>query len=555
MRADAGPRWWGVGLVALVVGAALVVFSGWAGADAALLRPLSSRLPLASLGTLASPVLSALLGIGGGLLAAWHSPWLDRRLRMLVALGSFGCLAWIAVVSALWFAVQGELLALLDDPAGRAGVSALSTLMLPATFTVFGGAAMIAVQVRTATRDAALEAHVQTAQAWGLPTAGLVIRRVLRTTSPAVLMVMIVEFLLLFVGSATVQAAFTTPPLADSLPLLPADSLPLVLAAALLCILALLVTGVPLARTVLGPPSSPLRSVPAPDRWGTRPGGPLPPVAPTLASTGFRSADFLDIRDLRLGSGSGFPRRLAGINLTVARGEALAVVGDDGDGASLLCQAIAGLLPLGSAVSSGSILLDGTELVGLPERQFSRLRGHRIGFVAPGTHRLNPRVPIGRQLASLTTGPSTASLPRARTDAAALLTGVGVEDADAVLAAYPHQLSDATAQRVLLAAALVREPQLLIADDPGVHLPDCEEAGILDVLHALRHERGFTLIVASTGIENVARCDRVAVMSQGTIVEHASAQDLLTAPQHPHSKHLLAAGRAAPGPSAEPDES
>ena len=540
MRAQAGPRWLGVLLVVVLAGGAVLLVVLLAGADAARLHPLSARLPLATAGTVASPVLSGLLGIGAGLLAARRTEWINRRVRALVLAGSCACLVALTLTGALWFAVQGELLTLAGTgPAGSAGASAVSTLLLPATAVIFGAAGIIAVRIRAVTRDVALAGHVLTAYSWGLPTTGRIIRRVLRRTLPTVLVVLTVDVVVLYAGSLAVQAVITAPSLATALPLLPAESLPVVLVVTLLCILALIVTVVPLASAVLRPPPSPLR--PAAPGLRARPG------TSALPSTSFRSSDFLDIRDLRLHPGcepGAEAEPLAGISLTVARGESLAVVGDHADGASLLCHAIAGLPPLRCAISSGSILFDGTELVGLSERQFRRLRGHRIGFLAaPGTDRLDPEATIGAQLAGLTAERPGGPRHRARAETLALLTDVGIDDAVTVFAAYPHELSVATAQRVLLAGAIAREPRFLIADHPTEGLSAGDEADFLDVLHTLQVQHGFTLIVASARVEIVVRCDRVAVMQEGVIVEHASAHDVITAPQHPHSRQLLAADR------------
>ncbi|MGY4859214.1 ATP-binding cassette domain-containing protein [Cryobacterium sp. AP23] len=543
MRIAAGPRWLGALILSVVLVGAVALVAWLAGPGVALLLPLSARLPLATAGTVASPILSGLLGIGGGLLAARHTRWISQRLRALVLAGCVVCVVWMALVSTFWFAVQGELLNLLAlDESERAGVSALSTLLLPSTAVIFGAAAVIAVRVRAATPVVAFEGHVQTAQSQGRRTIPLVIRRVVERTLPLILMVLIIEFLALYGGSLTVQAVFGTPSLVAVLPpLLPAESLPYVLGATLICIIGLVAAVVARAGTVTGPPTSPLPLRAAPGRrgaaTGTRSG------ASPLPSTRFRSADLLDIRALRLHSGAGpaGSGSTAGINLTVARGQALAIVDGGDDGASLLCLAIAGLLPPRSAISSGSILFDGTELVGLPERQFRGLRGRRIGFLAAsGTHRLDPGVRIGRHLARLAASRPGSTRARARADALALLSGVGIDDAATVFAAYPHQLSAATAQRVLLAGALVLTPQLIVADNPTGCLDAADEASFLDVLHALQRAHGFTLIVASARAANVARCDRVAVMSDGTIVEYAAADELLTNPQHPHSRRLLA---------------
>jgi ABC-type dipeptide/oligopeptide/nickel transport system ATPase component len=551
MSAVTGPRWRGLLIVVLTAITGIVLFSRVVGIDVALLQPLSARIPIASAGTVASLLLSGLLGIGAGLLAAWRSGWINRRLRALLISGCSACLIFVLLAGALWLAVHQELLAVPGDASGRAGLSALCTLLLPSTAVVFAASGFIAVRVGRSARRSALEAHVQTVRAWGLPTTALVIRRVLMDTLPAVLRIVMTEFVVLYAGSSMVQAFFTTPILAESVPLLPAESLPTVLAMALLCIVALVFTGVPLARTLLEPPLSPLR-VPTErgSRTGTGSGAAARSDVTVLPSTGFRSADILDIRDLRLHSGITGGTPGAGLDLTVSRGQAVAVVGEDGDGASLLCHAIAGLLPVNAAISSGSILLDGTELVGLPEREFRRLRGGRIGFLAaPGRHRLDPGIRIGQQLAQL----ASVDQPKAETvtNAVRLLTRLGVADAISTLTAYPHQVSEGTVQRVLLAGALFRDPELLIADDPAGALSSGDGDGLLDVLHEIRRERGFALIVASAGVEQVRRCDRVAVLERGTIVEHASAEELLSDPKHPHSRRLLV-GRSVAPPEPHP---
>lgn len=420
-------------------------------------------------------------------------------------------------------------------PGSRAGVSALTTLLLPSTAVILGSAGLIASRVRAATRVVALDGQVQTAYSRGLPTSRLVVRRVLHRTWPMVMSVLIVEFLALYAGSLTVQSAFTTPSLAAALPpLLPAESLPFVLGAVLLCIVGVIVVGIALGASRWSTPSSSSSSV-------------------ALPSTHFRSTDFLDIRDLHLSRGPGLQRgeQLTGVSLTVTRGQALAVLGADGDGGSALCLAIAGLLPPHVTVSSGSILFDGIELVSLAESRFRHLRGHGIGFLGgPGTFGLDPGVRVGHQLARLTADGGPGSRFRGARDATALLVAVGLTEAGAVLTAYPHELPATTVQRVLLAAAVARDPQLLIADHPTNNLAADDEAAYLEVLHGLQRERGFTLILASDRVANLSGCDRVAVMHEGVIVEYAAIEELLAAPRDAHGRLLLAVD--APGIRDEP---
>ena len=554
MRTVAGPKLLGLLILVCLAGAGVLVAARLGGADGALLHPLAARLPLATAGTVAAPILSGLLGLGGGLLAARRHGWIDPALRSLVVAGCGICLAWLAFILVLWFAVQAELMPVLaDGPTGRAGASALSTLLLPATLVTLAAATAITVRVRAAARAAAIEGHVQTARSWGRPTTALVIRRVLRRTLPTILVVVLVEFLVLYTGTLTVQAVFSTPSLATMLPLLPAESLPVVLVACLLCVVGVIMAGIAIASAALGPSATPR---PKP---GTAPGGlaaaliaDRPPVSkPVLPSTRFRSTELLDIRDLRLPDDPGpEPRRLPhGISLTATRGQALAVVGGDGGDTSMLCHAIAGLLPAGRPEPTGSILFDGIELIGLAESEFRQLRGRHIGFLAaPAVDRLDPDDRIGHQLTGIPAGLPGRSRSRARSGVADLLSAAGVDNAAAVLRSFPHQVSALTNQRVLLAGALLREPLLLVADNPTGGLDAADEESFLDSLHALQRERGFTLIVASPRAEIITRCDRVAVMCDGTIVEHASVSELILAPRHPHSRRLLTDGPAGTAP-------
>jgi len=576
MRAVMGPRWLGLVILLSLGACGAAVMTSSSGPDIALLRSLSARLPFAAAGTVAAPVLSGVLGVGFGLLVTRRDGWADQRLRALILAGGAVCLVWLTLVSAFWFAVQGEILPLLaDEPAARAGLGALSTLLIPSTVVVFGGAVAIAVHVRAATRIAAAEGHVHTARSRGLPTTGLVVRRALRRALPAVMAVQLVEFLVLYGGSLAVQAAFTTPIPGDSspgaaapdsalFPLLPAESLPLVLAALLLGIVSFVVAGVALATTTPATALSVLhRTTSAGAGAGadiianrtanagraglfpssrSRPADAVPPV-PTLPSTEFRAADFLDIRDLRthtIGERSG-REPLGGVSLTVPRGQTLAVIGDDPDSTSLLCHSIAGMQHSGPAAMSGSILCDGIELVGLNERDFRNLRGRHIGFLpAPAADHLDPDARIGQHLMALLHRRTHLTRAQARSAAVALLARAGLADAESVFAAYPGRMSTVTCQRVLLAGVLAGEPQLVVADDPTRGFGAADEAEFLDLLHSLQRERGFTLIVASARVGIARRCDRVAILSDGAIVEYASVPELLTAPQHPYTRRLLA---------------
>ncbi|WEO77774.1 ATP-binding cassette domain-containing protein [Cryobacterium sp. SO2] len=583
-----------------LVGSGAIVLTRLADPNDAVLHALAESWPLTSIVTLAAPALSGLLGVGLGLLlSADRGGRDDAVLRNLVLTGCALCLSWAAIVSALWFAVAIGLGPVASDVvdadagmAGNPGQGVLNYLLIPAVAVVFGSAAVIAVHVRATARSVSGEQFLQTMRSRGLPTTALVGRRVLRRSALPILAVLAAELVVAFGCALAAQAVLASPAPGGALSLnVPAQGLPVVLALVLVGAVGIVVAGVPAAArfgaarfgaarfgaarfgaarfgTARFTPAqfAPSQVAPlefAPSQPPALPGPAVqrgsaatlpdyqPAAAGTLPSTSFRAADFLDIRDLGFTpAGSTDVSQGAGISLTVQRGETLAVIGDASSGTSTLCLAIAGLLPAGVPVRSGSILVDGHELVGLPERDFSRLRGHLIGYLAaPGPHRLDPRARLGRQVLTLLARQPLASRSGLRQAAADLFASVGIEKPEAVLRAYPYEVSAETAQRVLLAGVLAPRPQLLVAHDPTLGLDAAAETEFLDLLHAVRREAGFTLIVSSARVELAVRCDRVAVMSSGTIVEHASVGELFTAPQHPHTRLLLAEREARRAPA------
>ena len=555
MRAVAGPRWLGFLIPASLLVSAVLLVARLAGPADALLSILSARLPLTTAAAATAPVLSAILGVGLGLLAAQRTPWAGRSLRALALVGSALCAVWVGMSCVFWFAVQAEVMPVLTDgPLERAGLGVLSTLILPGTAVVFGAAVAVAVHVREAARRVAQEPFVQTARSRGLPISRLVVCTALRRTLPAVLAVLAAEVVLIYGCALLLQAVLTRPSLSARLPpLLPPESLPVVLGAALIVTVAIVIGGVMIATAAPGDPAL------APHPVGThrRPGasGSLaviladtssPSPDPARASTTFRASDILDIRDLQIRPHGGGTEPGTGISLTVSRGQALAVIGDESSGAMPLCLAIAGLLPPTAAVTSGSVLFEGTELVGLPEHHFRKLRGRKIGFLdRPAPDRLARDWRIGRHLSTVL---PLAEPRHTRRSALDLLQRVGVETPEAILDVHAHDLSASTLQRVLLASALARNPQLLIALDPAAGFDPHEEADLLDLLHDLQRERDLTLIVASVRPVVVTRCDRVAVLQAGTVIEHASAGEILTAPGHPHTRLLFDGSTPGPAP-------
>lgn len=242
-------------------------------------------------------------------------------------------------------------------------------------------------------------------------------------------------------------------------------------------------------------------------------------------------------------------RALHGVDLAVARGEAMGLVGESGCGKSITWLAVLGLLGPRAHIG-GSARLEGTELIGAPAALLERIRGRRIAMIFQDPFSaLNPVHRIGRQIGealALHRGLSGASL---RAETLRLLDRVGIPAAARRIDDYPHQLSGGQNQRVMIAVALAGAPDLLVADEPTTALDATIQAQILDLLGELRREAGMAMVLISHDLAVVAEhCDRVAVMYAGRIVEEGTAERLFADPQHPYTQGLLAALPDLEGP-------
>lgn len=249
----------------------------------------------------------------------------------------------------------------------------------------------------------------------------------------------------------------------------------------------------------------------------------------------------LEVNDLRIA----FSGREAvhGVTFQIARGETLGLVGESGSGKSATSLAMLRLLPE-SANVTGSIRLDGEELLALPESAMRSRRGKAVAmiFQEPMTA-LNPVMTVGRQIgeAILAHAPRT---PRAEVRQRVLeaMHEVALPEPERRIHDYPHQFSGGQRQRVLIAMALANKPTLLIADEPTTALDVTVQAQILALLKRLRERHGLSMLFISHDLAVVAQvADRVAVMQRGVIVEEAPVRDIFAAPQHPYTRGLLAA--------------
>ena len=229
-----------------------------------------------------------------------------------------------------------------------------------------------------------------------------------------------------------------------------------------------------------------------------------------------------------------------GVNLSLEKGRKLALVGESGSGKSVTARAILQLDP--DATLSGSIRLDGAELVGAAPRALRDIRGFRVGLVFqdPLTS-LNPVMRIGWQIMQplLIRG---VSKKEARQRGIELLARLGVTDAARRFDDYPHQFSGGMRQRVVIAIAVIADPELLIADEPTTALDVRVQAQVLELLHEVADERGMSVLLITHDLAIVAGfADEVVVMRHGEVVESAGVDALFASPQHPYTRGLLGA--------------
>jgi oligopeptide/dipeptide ABC transporter ATP-binding protein len=254
-------------------------------------------------------------------------------------------------------------------------------------------------------------------------------------------------------------------------------------------------------------------------------------------------APLLEVEDLRVRfkTQRGLVHAVNGISFDVRPGETLGLVGESGCGKSVTALTTMGILPRAARITSGSIRLDGRELLGLSERAWRRVRGKEIAmiFQDPMTS-LNPVLTVGAQLREAIEEHLDLDHKAATRRAVELLEQVGIPNPADRLRNYPHQFSGGMRQRVMIAIALACEPKVLIADEPTTALDVTIQAQILDLLRELVADRGTSLVLITHDLGVVAgMCERVQVMYAGTLVEEGTASELFAAPRHPYTLGLL----------------
>lgn len=228
------------------------------------------------------------------------------------------------------------------------------------------------------------------------------------------------------------------------------------------------------------------------------------------------------------------------VALTIARGEAVALVGESGCGKSITASALLGLPPSNTVVT-GQIKLNGQVISGLSPKQRRSYCGRHIGFIfqEPMTA-LHPTLTIGRQITDSLRHNLGLGMKAATDRAAELLAKVGIPRPRDILNGYVHELSGGMRQRVMIALAISCEPSLVIADEPTTALDVTIQAQILDLLDDMRRDMNVAMLFISHDLEVVADfCERAVVMYAGDIVERGPSREIIRGPRHPYTRGLI----------------
>lgn len=254
------------------------------------------------------------------------------------------------------------------------------------------------------------------------------------------------------------------------------------------------------------------------------------------------AAPLLEVTDLTVS----FASRAAtttvvhGISLSVQRNQTVGIVGESGSGKSMTSLAIMGLLPAKSS-TTGSIKLQGEEILGAPERHLRKLRGEKMAMVFQDPlSSLNPYYTVGMQIAEAYKAHRGGSMRAAKLVAADAMGRVGITDAKRRVEHYPHQFSGGMRQRIMIAMAMCCEPDLLIADEPTTALDVTVQAQILELMAQLQDESGTGMVFITHDLAVVSQVSQhVLVMNKGRVVESGSTEEIFSNPQDRYTQALL----------------
>ena len=251
----------------------------------------------------------------------------------------------------------------------------------------------------------------------------------------------------------------------------------------------------------------------------------------------------LSVKDLAINfrAYGGLVHAVRGISFDLYRGETLAIVGESGSGKSVSIKAIMGILANNAIIESGEIMYDGQDLTKIPEEEFHKIRGKRIGLIFQDPlSALNPIMKIGKQITEVLTLNHKMSKEEAKAKALELMEVVGIPEAAKRFDQYPFQFSGGMRQRIVIAIALANDPEILICDEPTTALDVTVQAKILEQINKIKKERNLSVIFITHDLGVVANmADRVNVMYAGQVVETGTAEEIFMEPAHPYTWALL----------------
>ncbi|MEE4494659.1 ABC transporter ATP-binding protein [Streptomyces sp. BE230] len=235
-------------------------------------------------------------------------------------------------------------------------------------------------------------------------------------------------------------------------------------------------------------------------------------------------------------------RLVDGVDLEVRPGEVLGIAGESGSGKTVTGMTLVGLGPDRASVT-GSVRFDGRELVGLPDKEWGRIRGRDIAVVFQDpSSALHPMLTVGRQITDHVRRHQGIGRKQAAARAAELLDLVRIPGGSSAAARYPHQFSGGMRQRIAIASALACGPRLLIADEPTTALDVTVQAGIVELLDELRRETGMAVVMVTHDLGVLSSvADRISVFYSGRVIETGTVEEVIGAPQHPYTRGLLQA--------------
>ena len=248
----------------------------------------------------------------------------------------------------------------------------------------------------------------------------------------------------------------------------------------------------------------------------------------------------LEVNDVTVGVEHSPLTILREVGFSVEPGEVVGLVGESGSGKTMASLAIMGLLPVGIELRSGSVRLDGEELVDPETLEVQRTAGLMTMIFQHPRSALNPTMRVGRQIGRVLELNQGMKREEARNEAIEMLNKVGIPGPERVSRAYPHQLSGGMCQRVMIAMALSCKPKVLIADEPTTALDVTIQAQIFDLVNELVAETGTGVLFITHDLGAIAEmCDRVTVLYGGQVMEQGSLRGVFTAPRHPYTKFLF----------------